>query len=98
MTTANAPASRRKPLLIIATLVFVVIGLAYAIWWFIFASGFEATDDAYMHGNLDQENSQIPRTVIAIGADDTQTVGKGSLAIELDASDTDIDLKQAEAA
>ncbi|MDS1141065.1 HlyD family efflux transporter periplasmic adaptor subunit [Pusillimonas sp. SM2304] len=98
MTTANAPASRRKPLLILATLVFVVIGLAYAIWWFIFASGFEATDDAYVHGNLVQVTSQIPGTVIAIGADDTQTVGKGSLLIELDPSDTDIALKQAEAA
>ncbi|MGB6103279.1 MAG: HlyD family efflux transporter periplasmic adaptor subunit [Pusillimonas sp.] len=98
MTTANAPSARRKPLLILATLVFIAIGLAYAIWWVIFASGYEETDDAYVHGNLVQVTSQIPGTVIAIGADDTQIVDKGSLMIELDSSDTDIALKQAQAA
>src|SRR5690606_38004859 len=39
-----------------------------------------------------------PGTVISIGADDTQIVSQGSPLIELDASDTDIALKQAEAA
>src|SRR3546814_4000102 len=37
-------------------------------------------------------------TVIGIGADDTQTVRKGSLLVELDPSDTRIALAQAEAA
>src|SRR3546814_9329114 len=98
MTTKNAAASRRKPLLILATAIFIAIGVAYAIWWFLFASGYESTEDAYVHGNLVQVTSQIPGTVIAIGADDTQTVSKGSLLIELDDSDTRIALKQAEAA
>src|SRR3546814_5335319 len=77
MTTKNAAASRRKPLLILATAIFIAIGVAYAIWWFLFASGYESTEDAYVHGNLVQVTSQIPGTVIAIGADDTQTVSKG---------------------
>src|SRR3546814_9821717 len=46
MTTKNAAASRRKPLLILATAIFIAIGVAYAIWWFLFASGYESTEDA----------------------------------------------------
>src|SRR3546814_9087961 len=70
MTTATPSASKRKPLLIIAALVFILIGVAYAIWWAIFAANYESTDDAYVHGNLVQVTSQIPGTVIGIGADD----------------------------
>jgi membrane fusion protein (multidrug efflux system) len=98
MTTPTQSASRRKPLMIIAALVFIVIGIAYAIWWAIYASNYESTDDAYVHGNLVQVTSQIPGTVIGIGADNTQTVDKGALLIELDPSDARIALAQSEAA
>src|SRR5690606_20156727 len=93
MTTPNSAASRRKPLLILATFIFLVIGAAYAIWWFIYVSGYESTEDAYVHGNLVQVTSQIPGTVISIAADNTQTVSKGGLLVELDDSDTGIALK-----
>ncbi len=98
MTTPTQSASRRKPLMIVAALVFIAIGIAYAIWWAIYASNYESTDDAYVHGNLVQVTSQIPGTVIGIGADDTQTVDKGKLLIELDPSDARIALAQSEAA
>ena len=98
MTTQTANSSRRKSLLILATAIFIALGIIYAIWWFLVASGYEETDDAYVHGNLVQVTSQIPGTVVSIGADDTQIVSQGSPLIELDASDTDIALKQAEAA
>ncbi|MGB3290323.1 MAG: HlyD family efflux transporter periplasmic adaptor subunit [Burkholderiaceae bacterium] len=98
MSTPNQSASRRKPLMITAALVFIVIGIAYAIWWAIYASNYESTDDAYVHGNLVQVTSQIPGTVIGIGADNTQTVDKGTVLIELDPSDAGIALAQAEAA
>lgn len=97
MITPNKSAARRKPLLIAAALAFALIGLAYAIWWAVYASNYESTDDAYVHGNLVQVTSQIPGTVIAIAADDTQTVNKGAVMIELDPSDTGIALKQSEA-
>src|SRR3546814_4749359 len=77
MTTATPSASKRKPLLIIAALVFILIGVAYAIWWAIFAANYESTDDAYVHGNLVQVTSQIPGNVNGNGADDRQTVRKG---------------------
>ncbi|MGP1614120.1 MAG: efflux RND transporter periplasmic adaptor subunit [Pollutimonas bauzanensis] len=107
MTTDKKPASQaterksgsqRKRLLITAALIFIFIGIAYAIWWAVFAADYETTDDAYVHGNLVQVTSQIPGTVIAIHADDTQLISKGAPLVQLDSSDADIALIQAEAA
>lgn len=100
MTTAPNPAakrSKRKPLLIIATLIFVVIAICYAIWWAIVAAHYESTDDAYVHGNLVQVTSQIAGTVVGIEADDTERVTRGTTLIKLDPTDTEVALKQAEA-
>ncbi|MBV6273126.1 HlyD family efflux transporter periplasmic adaptor subunit [Alcaligenaceae bacterium CGII-47] len=98
--TVPAPASTstRKRLLLATTVVFILIGILYAVWWFLYAAHYESTDDAYVHGNLVQVTSQIPGTVIAIGADDTQRVEQGSTLVTLDNSDTFITLEQAKAA
>ena len=98
--TATSTQSRptRKRLMWAATGVFILLALLYGIWWMIFASHYESTDDAYVHGNLVSVSAQIPGTVVAIGADDTQTVSRGSHLVTLDHSDTDIALAQAEAA
>lgn len=95
---AGKPSVLRKRLLIVATVIFTIIGVVYSIWWIFFAQSYESTDDAYVHGNLVQVSSQIPGTIIAIDADDTQVVSHGTTLIRLDASDTEIALKQAEAA
>jgi membrane fusion protein (multidrug efflux system) len=97
MSIDNKPASRRKPLLIIATLIFIAIGVIYALWWLLYAAHFEETDNAYVHGNLVQVTSQIPGTVVAIGADETDRVKRGTQLITLDASDTDLALRRAQA-
>lgn len=97
MNTAEKMASRRKRLLIISTLLFIALGIAYGVWWVLFSADYESTDDAYVHGNLVQVTSQIPGTVVAIYADDTQRITKGSPLVQLDSGDTDIALKQAEA-
>src|SRR5690554_3833040 len=98
MSKDKQPASRRKSLLIIATLSFIAIGIIYGVWWLLFASHFEETDNAYVHGNLVQVTSQIPGTVVAIGADDIERVKRGEQLVMLDASDADIALQQAQAA
>ncbi|MEO6985361.1 MAG: HlyD family efflux transporter periplasmic adaptor subunit [Paralcaligenes sp.] len=97
MTTENKSASKRKPLLLAAALIFILLGIAYAIWWVLVLSHYESTDDAYVHGNLVQVTSQISGTVIAIEADDTQNVKIGTPLVKLDATDADVALKQAEA-
>ncbi|MGB3423558.1 MAG: HlyD family efflux transporter periplasmic adaptor subunit [Castellaniella sp.] len=93
---SNSPARTR--LMLWATGIFVLAGLLYGAWWLIFASHYESTDDAYVHGNLVQVSAQIPGTVIAIGAEETQTIAQGTRLVTLDGSDTDIALAQAEAA
>ncbi|BDC27719.1 Inner membrane protein yiaV precursor [Bordetella parapertussis] len=87
----------RKRLLWLATGVFAVLAIAYAIWWALFGSHFESTDDAYVHGNLVQITPQVPGTVVAIEADDTEAVTAGQALVRLDPADTDVALQQAEA-
>lgn len=89
--------SRRQSLLIIATLVFVAMGIAYALWWWFYASHFEETDNAYVQGNLVQVTAQIPGTVVAIDADETERVERGAELVALDGGDTDLALRKAEA-
>lgn len=98
MTTEPKSASKRKRLLITAALIFIIIGVCYAIWWVLVASHYESTDDAYVHGNLVQVTSQIAGTVVGIDADDTEHVKKGQTLVKLDPTDTRVALKQAEAA
>ncbi|TAL76123.1 MAG: HlyD family efflux transporter periplasmic adaptor subunit [Burkholderiaceae bacterium] len=97
MPSATKKTSQRKRLLTIAALVFIAIGILYAIWWFIYASNYESTDNAYVHGNIVQVTPQISGTVIGIDADDTQHVTKGTTLVKLDDVDADVALQQAEA-
>jgi len=87
----------RKRLMLLATGVFILVAIAYGIWWLLFGAHFESTDDAYVHGNLVQITPQVPGTVVAIEADDTETVTAGQPLIRLDSADTDIALQQAQA-
>ncbi|MDH1179850.1 efflux RND transporter periplasmic adaptor subunit [Achromobacter mucicolens] len=87
----------RKRLLLLATGAFIVIAIAYGIWWALFGAHFESTDDAYVHGNLVQITPQVPGTVVAIEADDTETVTAGQPLVRLDPADTDVALQQAQA-
>ncbi|MDN5842431.1 MAG: HlyD family efflux transporter periplasmic adaptor subunit [Alcaligenaceae bacterium] len=97
-SSSTAPGSMRKRLLLASTIVFIIIGIAYAIWWFIYSSHYESTEDAYVHGNLVQVTSQIPGTVVSIHADNTERVAQGAELVTLDGSDTGIALAQAKAA
>lgn len=98
MTAAtSAPNPARKRMLLLASGVFALLAVLYAIWWFLFGSHYEHTDDAYVHGNLVQITSQVPGTVIAIEADDTDLVKANQALLRLDPADTDIALHQAQA-
>ncbi|MFA5664282.1 HlyD family efflux transporter periplasmic adaptor subunit [Castellaniella sp.] len=96
--SSKTAGSTRKRLMWIATGLFILIALLYGVWWTMFVAHYESTDDAYVHGNLVTVSAQIPGTVVAIGADDTQTVTQGAELVTLDASDTEIVLAQAKSA
>ncbi|WP_019938987.1 HlyD family efflux transporter periplasmic adaptor subunit [Bordetella sp. FB-8] len=96
-TPTPLPNPKRTRLLVTAATVFVLLGIAYAAWWFVYGSHFEDTDDAYVHGNLVQITPQIAGTVIAIDTDDTRTVKVGQPLVRIDPADADVALAKAEA-
>ncbi|SOE75033.1 Biotin-lipoyl like [Burkholderia sp. OK233] len=90
--------SRKRELMM--TLVFIVVlvaAVAYGVYYFLVARFHEDTDDAYVNGNVVQITPQVTGTVIAVNADDTQTVKQGDPVVVLDATDARIALQQAEA-
>ena len=88
--------NRAKVLTIIA-LIFSVIGISYAVYYFLYARFHEETDDSYVGGNLVYVNSVVSGTVIGIGADDNQPVKAGQALIHLDHADSTVALADAEA-
>ena len=96
-TPTPLPNPKRTRLLVTAAVVFVLLGIIYAAWWFLYGSHFEDTDDAYVHGNLVQITPQIAGTVVAIDTDDTRTVKSGQPLVRIDSADADVALAKAEA-
>jgi membrane fusion protein (multidrug efflux system) len=82
--------------LLIAVTAFVIVGGGASAYWWVFASNYEQTDDAYVAGDLVNVSSQISGTVVSIDADETDYVEKGQELVKLDDTDARIALKQAE--
>jgi membrane fusion protein (multidrug efflux system) len=99
--TSPAPvASRRQQLrrtgLVIVAVTVGVIALVTLAWWWLYASRYESTDDAYVAGDLVGVMSQVSGTVVSIGADETDRVQAGQELVRLDATDYRIALQDAE--
>jgi membrane fusion protein (multidrug efflux system) len=94
---AKNPAKRRKTLLIML-LVFVAIGVIWFLLWTLVFSTRETTDNAYVGGNQVAISAQVPGTVVAILADDTQHVEAGQILVKLDGTDASVRLSQARSA
>ena len=77
--------------------VVLIAGGGWGIYWAKALRHTQATDDAYVGGNVVQITPQISGTVIAIGADDTQFVKAGQPLVRLDQADARVALDQAEA-
>ena len=63
--------------------------------WYIYAQGYEDTDDAQVDGHLNPIASRIDGTIKAVHVDDNQTVQAGDSLVELDPSDDQVALQQA---
>ncbi|ACC70907.1 EmrA/EmrK family multidrug efflux transporter periplasmic adaptor subunit [Paraburkholderia phymatum] len=97
---ANAqPASngKRKRMMTLLVIVILIAAIAYGLYYFLVARFHEDTDDAYVNGNIVQITPQVTGTVIAVNADDTQTVKAGDPLVVLDPADSRIALQSAEA-
>ncbi|HSM95028.1 MAG TPA: HlyD family efflux transporter periplasmic adaptor subunit [Rhizomicrobium sp.] len=81
----DAQNTRRKWLTILAAVVVAGV-VVYGLYWLLYARHFESTDDAYVGGDIVSITSRDPATVVALHADNTQTVRRGQLLVEFDPS------------
>ncbi|MHB1677240.1 MAG: HlyD family secretion protein [Sulfuriferula sp.] len=88
---------KRKFMLFLVALLFVLAGVGYAIYWFSYAQFEQSTDDAYVSGNLVELMPQMNSNVIAVYADDTQWVKMGQPLVSLDGAQAKLALAKAEA-
>ncbi|RQR53617.1 HlyD family efflux transporter periplasmic adaptor subunit [Burkholderia sp. Bp9125] len=88
---------KRKRMMTLLVAVIVIAAIAYGLYYFLVARFHESTDDAYVNGNVVQITPQVVGTVVAVRADDTQTVKAGDPLVLLDPADSQVALQQAEA-
>ena len=89
-TLPQQPANKkgkRKSALILLTLLFIIIAVAYGIYWFLVLRHAEETDDAYVAGNQVQIMAQVSGSVTKVWADNTDFVQKGDVLVTLDPTD-----------
>ncbi len=94
---ATDPRKRRRVLLIVLA-VFVLAGAAWVLLEIFVFSTRVKTDNAYVGGNQVSISAQVPGTVVAILADDTQHVSVGQELVRLDSTDGQVRLSQASSA
>jgi membrane fusion protein (multidrug efflux system) len=93
----NSNSSRRRRGFLLLGAVVVLAGLAYGAYWYLDARFYESTDDAYVSGDIVAVTSRENATVVALYADNTQTVKRGQLLIEMDPAVVNVNLAAAEA-
>ena len=97
-STPNSPKNTQRKLVLIGiTLLFILAGVAYAIYYALVLSKQEETDNAYVGGNLVTLSSQVSGNVQEIRADETQQVKAGAEVVKLDPIDANVGLSQAQA-
>ena len=93
----SANTGKRKRMMTLLVIVILIAAVAYGLYYFLVARFHEDTDDAYVNGNVVQITPQVTGTVVAVNADDTQTVKAGDPLVVLDPADARVALEQAEA-
>ncbi|WP_312458106.1 multidrug efflux MFS transporter periplasmic adaptor subunit EmrA [Pseudescherichia sp.] len=83
----NNKKGKRTRILLILALLFIVIAVAYGIYWFLVLRHHEETDDAYVAGNQVQIMAQVSGSVTKVWADNTDFVKQGDVLVTLDPTD-----------
>ena len=95
--TLDTPNRQRCFWFIILGAVIAAAALIYGVYWLTYARYFESTDDAYVGGNVVTITSKENATVLALHADNTQTVKQGQLLVEFDPAVATVNLQAAQA-
>jgi membrane fusion protein, multidrug efflux system len=93
---AGDPGARRRAFTAFGVAV-AVAAIAWGLYWFTALRHFESTDDAYVAGDILQVTNAVAGTITAVRVDDTVTVNRGDLLVELDPADARVGLAAAEA-
>lgn len=78
---------QRKRVLSLLTFIFVVLGCAWLVYWFLVLRHHQSTDDAYVAGNQIQIMAQVSGSVTHVNVDNTDFVKAGQVLVELDPTD-----------
>jgi membrane fusion protein (multidrug efflux system) len=97
-TLPEPPSGKRRQVLVLIAVVFIVIGLLWGLFWLLVLSKRERTDDAYVNGNKVVISAQVSGTVIAVLADDTQLVKAAQVLVRLDPVDAETGLARSASA
>jgi membrane fusion protein (multidrug efflux system) len=89
----GSPKIRRRVLILAAVLVLLVGG--FFLWRYL--SSYESTDDAQADVHLYPVSARISGYVVKVNADDNQWVQKGTVLVEIDPTDYEVAVKQAQA-
>ena len=94
----NNKKGKRTRILLILTLLFIIIAVAYGIYWFLVLRHHEETDDAYVAGNQVQIMAQVSGSVTKVWVDNTDFVKKGDVLVTLDPTDAQQAFEKAQTA
>ena len=94
VTAPEPPPSSSRRFIVIGVIVLLVLGAAFFYWRSTFT---EDTDDAQVDGNLYQVSSRITGHVVKVYVDDNQAVHTGDPLADIDPTDYQVALDQAEA-
>ncbi len=88
----------RKAALLVVTGIFIIIAIAYLIYWFLVLRHYQDTDDAYVAGNQVQIMAQVSGSVTSVNFDNTDFVKKGDTLVVLDPTDAEQAFEKAKTA
>lgn len=89
--------NKRLFFMLLLTVIFILIGGAYAAYWFMYGQYSESTDNAYIAGDIVQITPLVTGIVQSVNVSSTDYVKEGTVLVSLDKTDTKLALEQAEA-
>lgn len=95
-TTKKTDSPRARRLKMLAGFV-VLCGIGYGLYWYLYASHFVSTDNAYTATEVAQVTPSVEGIVQKVNVVDTQSVKQGDILVVIDDTDTRLALQQAEA-
>ncbi|MBV2234666.1 MAG: HlyD family efflux transporter periplasmic adaptor subunit [Sterolibacterium sp.] len=94
---STQPPNPRRWRMLLFTVLCLLLGLAYALYWGMVARYKIYTDNAYVQGNVVQVTPLAGGTVVTVNVNNTDTVQAGQVLASLDPLDSRLALDQAEA-